>query len=234
MKVHVVNGVPSGNISKVAVIVDVFRASSTIATALANGAESVIPFSNIRNAIRFVNAAKHRRKVVLAGERFGITPKGFDYGASPFEMSRENIENVTIAYSSTNLTRILSRIRGRSKILIGCLNNAEAIASHILKTHSNAVTIVVCGRKQGPFIEDLAGAGAIIDSLAAKDLTDDALVAVGLYRNPNWRSFAERGRVAERLRSLGFDKDIGVCLAVNTTSVVPGLTRNKLVDLRPR
>jgi len=230
----VVNGVPTESISKVVVIIDVFRASSTIAAALANGAESIIPFSSIRSAIRFVNAAKHRRKVVLAGERFGITPKGFDYGASPFEMSRKNIEEATIAYSSTNLTRILTRIRGRSKILIGCLNNAEAIASHIKKARSKEVTIVVCGRKQGPFIEDLTGAGAIIDSLGAKDLPDDALVALGLYRNPNWRSLAERGRVAKRLRSLGFEKDIGYCLSVNTTSTVPGLARNKIVDLSLR
>lgn len=231
MKVHVVNGAPSESIFKMSVIVDVLRSSSTITAALNNGAESVIPFSNIRDAIRFANTAKRRSKVVLAGERHGITPKGFNYNISPLDMTRENVEGRTIVYSSTNLTRILSRVRGRSRVLIGGLNNAKAVANYLKKIDGDRVMIIACGTNQGSTIEDLTGAGAIVDSLVAEDLTDGALIALGLYRNPDWRSSAEGGRIARKLRSLGFERDIDFCLSLDISSVVPGLVRNKIVNL---
>jgi len=231
LKVHVVNGAPTRSVPRIVVIVDVFRASSTIAAALGNGAESVIPISSIRNTIRYAKSAKSSKKVVLAGERYGVTPKGFTYGASPFEMTTDNVGGRIIAYSSTNLTRILSRITRKSRVLVGCLNNAKAVANYAKRIGGGDVLIVACGTKQGPAVEDLIGAGAIVDYLMAEDLTDDALVALGLYRNPNWRSLAERGRVAGRLRGLGFNKDIDFCLSLNTSSVVAGLVGKKIVNL---
>lgn len=232
MKVRVVNGVPIRSIPRMSVIVDVFRSSSTITAALNNGAESVIPFSNIRDAIRFAGKAKRRLKLILAGERYGITPKGFDCNISPLDMTRENIEGKTIIYSSTNLTRILSKVRDRSRVLIGGLNNAKAVASYLRRIDSDEVMIIACGTNEGPTIEDLTGAGAIVDSLMAEDLTDGALIALGVYRNPDWRSQAEKGRIAGKLRALSFQKDVDFCLSPNISSVVPGLFRNKIVNVR--
>ena len=80
-------------------------------------------------------------------------------------------------------------------------------------------------------MEDLTGAVAIVNYLRPKELTDNALVALGLYENPNWRNIAESGRVAGRLRSLGFDEDIHFCLSENTSSLVPGLVGKKIVNL---
>ena len=233
MKVHVVNGALTQSIPRIVVIVDVFRASSTIAAALGNGAESIIPISSIRNTIRYAKNARNS-KVVAAGERYGVTPRGFTYGASPFEMTTKNVRGKIIAYSSTNLTRILSRITRKSRVLVGCLNNAKAVANYTKSIGGDEVIIVACGTKQGPAIEDLIGAGAIVDYLMTEDLTDDALVALGLYRNPDWRILAERGRVAGRLRGLGLNKDIDFCLALNTSAVVPGLVGKKIVNLSGR
>jgi len=231
LKVHVVNGAPTQRIPRIVVIVDVFRASSTITAALGNGAESIIPVSSIRNTIRYAKNARNSKKVVVAGERYGVTPRGFTYGASPFEMTTDNVGGRMIAYSSTNLTRILSRIPRKSRVLVGCLNNAKAVANYVKNIDSGEVIIVACGTKQGPAVEDLIGAGAIVDYLMTEDLTDDALVALGLYRNLNWRILAERGRVAGRLRGLGLNKDIDFCLSLNTSSVVPGLVGKRIVNL---
>lgn len=231
MKAHVVNGALTQSIPKIVVIIDVFRASSTITAALGNGAESIIPISSVRNTIRYARSFKGHKKVVSAGERYGVTPRGFTYGASPFEMTRHNIGGKMIAYSSTNLTRILSRITVKCTVLVGCLNNAKAVANYLKRIDGDEVIMVACGTKQGPAIEDLIGAGAMIDYLRTKDLTDDALITLGLYRNSNWRGLAERGRVAGRLRGLGFKKDIDFCLSLNTSSVVPGLVGTKIVKL---
>jgi 2-phosphosulfolactate phosphatase len=164
---------------------------------------------------------------VLAGERNGITPRCFDYNISPFDMSKENVCGKTIIYSSTNLTRVLSKLKKRSNTIIGGIVNAKA-AADFLRSEDNDVTIIACGTLQGPTIEDLAGAGAIAAGLLDEDLSDGALIAVGLYKSPNWRSLVKRGRIANRLLHLGFMRDIDFCLQPNTSSVVPRMRGNRI------
>ena len=230
MLVDVVNGADSWRASGTVVIVDVFRSSSAITTALANGAEAVIPFPSIRDAIRFRNSARHRTGIILAGERRGITPRGFDCNISPLDMTRERVQGKAVVYSSTNLTRILGKLQGRMRIIVGGFNNAKAVADY-LRPNNTKVTVVACGSRHGPTIEDVTGAGAIVHHLHAEQLTDRALIALGLYRNPDWRAMIEKGRIAPLVRELGFGKDIEFCLSTDTTTVVPGLVGKKIVVL---
>jgi 2-phosphosulfolactate phosphatase len=210
------------------VLVDVFRSSSTITQALSNGARAVIPFSNPQGALKFRSSIP-RGSYLLVGEHNGITPGGFNYNISPFDMSRNNVFGKTILYSSSNLTRVLGKLKRRKRMIIGGVINAKA-AADFLRSKDNDVTIIACGTIQGGTIEDFAGAGAIAANLLTEDLSDDALIAVGLYRNPRWRSLVMRGRIAKRLRNLGFKRDIDFCLQPNISSIVPSMRGNRIVN----
>ncbi len=122
------SGVPDEPLLGTLVVVDVLRSSSTIIQALSNGARAVIPFSNIRDALKF-RSSMPRENSVLVGERNGITPRGFDYNISPFDMSKHIVRGKTILYSSTNLTRILGKLKGRKNKIIGGIINAKATAN---------------------------------------------------------------------------------------------------------
>jgi 2-phosphosulfolactate phosphatase len=230
VRVHVTSTAVVPPQYKVSVLVDVLRSSSTIIIALDNGARRIIPFTNIRDALRFRRTVR-RQDVVLVGERHGVAPEHFNYNISPLDMTRENIEGKVIAYSSTNLTRVLGKIRGKTMILVGGVINANATANY-LRSLRRDVVIIACGTMLGPTVEDLAGAGAIASQLGNEDLSDEALVAVGLYRDPHWRDLAKRGRTAGHLKRLGFERDIDFCLSKpNLSAVVPGLVENTIVDV---
>jgi ribulose-bisphosphate carboxylase large chain len=122
LKVHVATAVSTGRTFKNSVIVDTFRSSSTIIAALGNGVKAVIPYSTVGDALRARNATRNRSGVILVGERNGIMPKGFDCNVSPLDMTRERIGGKTILYSSSNLTRILGKLKARTRILVGGIN----------------------------------------------------------------------------------------------------------------
>ncbi len=221
------SGVPDEVSCGTSVVVDVLRSSSTIIQALSNGARAVIPFSNIRDALKFRSSIP-RGSSVLVGERDGITPRGFSFNISPFDMSKENVCGKTILYSSSNLTRVLGRLKGRNNAIIGGIVNAKATAD-LIRSEGKDVTIIACVTLQGQTIEDLAGAGAIAACLLNEDLSDDALIAVGFYRNPYWRRLVNRGRTAKRLHDLGFISDVNFCLQPNISSIVPRMRGNRTV-----
>ena len=227
MKVHVTKST-SGLHFKTVVVVDVLRSSSTIVTALNNGAEAVIPFTSVSKALEA--RRKSRQSTLLAGERKGITPKGFDYNISPFDMSYKNVYAKKILYTSSNLTRILGKVRIKRRVLIGGITNARAVANYLQRRQENAV-IVACGTKLGTAVEDLVGAGAIAAAITHADFSDDALAAIGLSRAKEWRDLVRRGRIAKLLIELGFRRDIEPCLRLNSSKVVPGLVGNEIVDV---
>jgi 2-phosphosulfolactate phosphatase len=224
----VTSSAPDETSSETLVVVDVLRSSSTIIKALNNGARAVMPFTNPQDALRF-RSSNPGRDYLLVGERNGITPRGFNYNISPFDMSRNNVFGRTILYSSSNLTRVLGKLNRRKNTIIGGIINAKA-AAEFLQSKGNDVTIVTCGTIQGQTVEDLAGAGAIAAGLLTEDLSDDALIAVGFYRNLYWRRLVKRGRITKRLRDLGFGRDVDFCLQPNISSVVPCVRGNRIVN----
>ena len=101
----------------IVVVIDVLRATSTIATALFNGARSVVPVDDITKCI----ALGRTLKGITAGERDGKIAEGLQYGNSPFEYPREFVENKTLVLTTTNGTRLLhmALTRGASHIITG-------------------------------------------------------------------------------------------------------------------
>jgi 2-phosphosulfolactate phosphatase len=108
----------------VCVVFDILRATSTMVTALANGAAAILPVAEISDALAI---RMERPEVLLAGEREGLrilsSSSGgvdFDLGNSPREFTPERVQDKTIVMTTTNGTRALRlrpRKHGSSRII---------------------------------------------------------------------------------------------------------------------
>jgi len=235
INVDLVNGTPT-NVEGTVVIVDVMRSSTAIVAALRRSARSVIPCKGIEEATNLAHKLG-RRNVVLAGERWGIKPRGFDVDISPVDFMRMELKNRVIVYTSTNLTRILARVveLGRNPIIVGGFINAKFAASAALcsaLSNKKAITIVACGLDGHPAIEDIIGAGAIASYMHSVHFTDSVLAAISAYHNKSWKQMIMRGMVPTYLRLHHRDhliNDLNMCLELNKFRVVPILKRGRFV-----
>ncbi len=114
----------------IVVIIDVLRATSTIATALYNGAKAVIPVDSVAECIRIGKQIES----ITAGERDGKIAEGLEYGNSPFEYPREFIEGKTLVLTTTNGTRLLQMAldKNAKAIITGSFPNVSAVCDFLL------------------------------------------------------------------------------------------------------
>jgi len=168
------------------VVFDVLRATSTIITALGNGAAAVIPVEEIDDALRL---KRERPELLLAGERGGVRiRKGrttFDLGNSPREFERQAVEGRTIVITTTNGTRALLACRAAPLILVASFLNLSATCDQIQAAAPTELLLVCGGTFNEAASEDVLCAGAVIDVLKQKnatDLADSALLAWKAYR----------------------------------------------------
>ncbi|MFX1562614.1 MAG: 2-phosphosulfolactate phosphatase [Promethearchaeota archaeon] len=136
------------------ILVDVLRASSTIITALANGASSIIPVPTVEEARRL---ATEHPNAILAGERAAHPPPGFHYGNSPRSFLSNKIRNRPIILTTSNFTRTLGHPSPTATILVGAFLNIEHVAQtarSLHKSQSRPITIISAGGMSGPSIED--------------------------------------------------------------------------------
>lgn len=136
------------------ILVDVLRASSTIITALAHGASSIIPVPTVEEARQL--AAK-LPNAILAGERAAHPPPGFHYGNSPRSFLTNKIRNRPIIITTSNFTRTLGHPPPTATILVGAFLNIEHVAQTARSLHRSRprpITIISAGGMSGPSVED--------------------------------------------------------------------------------
>ena len=200
------------------VVVDAYRASTTIAVLVSKGAR-VLPVDSIEEAA----AAKADYRI---GERGSAKVKGFDFGNSPTEIQTADIAPwTTVALSTTNGTRIVEAARGAPAILAGAFVNAHAVADALAADEvGSRVVIVGCGWKGRRASEDESAAGAILARLreCGVGLDERAERVVDLYRRRPERSLRNNS-AARRLKRLGYEHDLDFCLALNAVPVSPRL-----------
>jgi len=110
-----------------AVIIDVFRASSSIVAAFAAGAERIVPAGDLEEACRL----KRRNPAwLLFGERDGLPPRGFDSGNSPPAILRMDLRGKTIVFTTSAGTQGIVNATGADEIVIGSFLNAGAVADY--------------------------------------------------------------------------------------------------------
>ena len=113
---------------RVAVVIDVLRASTTIAVALTNGARSIIPFDSAEEAITRSKSFE-RGEYKLAGERKNLMIPGFDLGNSPSDYTREAVEGRSILFTTTNGTGALVAVQGAREVLVGAFVNCSVVSA---------------------------------------------------------------------------------------------------------
>jgi 2-phosphosulfolactate phosphatase len=197
-----------------AVVVDVLRATSTIAQALASGYQRVYCCREVDDAL----ALRERLgEGLLGGERSAVQIEGFDLGASPREVLEPRGQ--TLIYSTTNGTRaVLAAAAACGEVLLGSLLNLNAVAGALRED-----CVIVCAGFQGRFaLDDAYCAGRIVELLGAEDVTDAAKASLVLARAfPS----ALDGLLARTYGPPGLEEDIRFCAQENTVDIVPRLSR---------
>jgi 2-phosphosulfolactate phosphatase len=221
----------------VVVIIDVLRATSTIATALYNGATAVIPVDDIARCISISNAIGG----ITAGERDGRIAEGLQYGNSPFEYPREFINGKTLVLTTTNGTKLLhmALARGASHIITGSFPNFSAVCGYLVA--QNKPVILGCAAWKGKVnIEDTLFAGAVVARI--KDhfsiLCDSSNMAETLYETAkkDLYGFLKNRNATHfrRLTNFGMEKDLRYCLTPDLANVIPFYENECLVLQRGR
>ncbi|MGB3682741.1 MAG: 2-phosphosulfolactate phosphatase [Rubrobacteraceae bacterium] len=199
------------------VVVDAFRASTTVSVLVAKGA-GVLPVASIEEA-------RVAETYFRIGERGSVKVAGFDFGNSPTEIQAADIPpGSTVALSTTNGTRVVEAAAGAPLILTGAFVNAGAIARELISVDHEEVTVVGCGWEGRRASEDEAAAGAILHRmrLSGADLDDRARRVVELYLNRPRRALRDNS-AAQRLKRVGYEADLEFCLAEDTFDVAPRL-----------
>ena len=217
------NAVKRGDII---VIIDVLRSSSTIITALANGASEIIPTPTVKKAKQM---KQRNPEYILAGERKGLKPRGFELGNSPGEFTRKKIYGRVIILTTTDGTKAFEIAKESARpVLVGGFLNAEAVGkrlSDLAYRNNCGVSLIACGKKGKLSIEDFVCTGRILEMMPVEELalSDSALAAFAASKGAGEKVVelvrsSEHGKYLERI---GLAKDIEFCLRINRYSDVP-------------
>jgi len=210
-----------------AVVIDVLRATSTIATALHHGAAGVIP---VREPDEAIAAMKRigRDRVLLCGERGSRLIAGFDLDNSPASYTAEAVRGKTLAFTTTNGTRaLIDAARDAGVVYCGALLNRQAIV-RALQTGEASDALIVCAGNEGTLsFEDLLCAGAIVAQCYREhrsvERSDAARAAMTVFE-ANAKKLTTAlafGTHARSLRDAGFAADVADCAQLDVLDVVP-------------
>ncbi len=224
--------IPLYNVEEyIVVVIDVFRATTSICYGIENGAEAIIPVSQVEECSAYLEKGFD---YLLAAERNGEVVNGFDFGNSPFSYTKEKVAGKTIVLTTTNGTHALHLSRQAKKIVIGAFINLTAICNW-LKQQDENILLVCSGWKNNFNLEDTLFAGAVVDQLKGHGfrVDDPAIAANDLYRlaKDDLDTYLKKTSHSERLKALGIEKDIEFCLKVDLTTAIPVLEGDRLIKL---
>jgi 2-phosphosulfolactate phosphatase len=218
----------------IVVIIDVLRATSTIATALHNGAKCVIPVDSVAKCIELGRQIDG----ITAGERDGMIAEGLEHGNSPFEYPREFVGGKTLVLTTTNGTKLLHMAldRGAGQIITGSFPNLSSVCRYLVD--QNRPVVLGCAAwKDRVNIEDMLFAGAIINQVKHQFSIncDSSQIAETVYLEARSDLFAfmqaKNASHYQRLMGFGLEKDIRYCLTSDVANVLPFYENGKLIVL---
>ncbi len=211
------------------VIIDIFRATSTITAALDNGAKCVIPVASVSECIALGASIPGS---VTAGERDGKVIEGLQYGNSPSEYPVEFISGKTLVMTTTNGTRLLHMVTGADQIVIGSFLNLNQLCGYLASQGKNV--LLACASWKDRFnLEDTLFAGAVINKLQHSfDFNcDSAKAALYLHHQSkgNYLDFLKNSSHYIRLSAYGLQDELAYCLTPDLHPVVPVLRGREIV-----
>ena len=216
--------------NSIVVIIDVFRATSTIATALYNGAAKIIPVDDVDEC----TALGKKLNAVTAGERDGKIIPGLQHGNSPAEYPRSFIEGKTLVLTTTNGTRLLHMAiaNGAAEIITGSFPNLSAVSDHLTSIKKNV--ILGCSAWKDRFnLEDTLIACAVINRVKERFTIhcDSSLMAQDMYNlhKNDMYSFIRKTTHWHRLSAFGLEKDLEFCVMPDVANVLPVYKNGALI-----
>ena len=227
---HTPEDTPTDLLPDCAVVIDVLRATTTIATALNAGAEAVQAFSNIEKLMSQSDSWQPEKRL-LAGERGGEKVEGFDLGNSPLACTPEIVKDKRLFLTTTNGTRALQRVEKSPCVITAAQINRQAAVNYLLETNPKTVWMVGSGWQGDYSVEDTACAGAIAQSIFQQtdnspvDLfgNDEVIGAIALYEQwkDNLLNVFRQCSHGQRLLKLKGDADLKYCAQTDILNVLP-------------
>ena len=215
---------------EVVVVIDVLRATSAICTAIENGVEGIIPVSTVEDAKAYLD-----KGYIAAAEREGKIVEGFSLGNSPYSYMDEALKGKTVVLTTTNGTKAIKIAEHKETVVIGSLNNLDALVSWIVDRGENTL-LLASGWKDKFNLEDTICAGAIIEgvllSKTFRSNEDSSIAAMFLSKSArdNQFSFLKSSSHRIRLRNLNLNADVKYCLTPNNLSAIPILKDGVLIS----
>jgi 2-phosphosulfolactate phosphatase len=220
----------------VCIVVDVLRAGSTIVTLFERGCPRVLLAKSVAEGRRLAKDGGH----LLAGERNGLPPAGFDLGNSPAELQGLELAGRSVVLTTSNGTAALQKVAGARGVLVGCFINTKACCRAALDLARGAgadLTVVCAGRQRRLALDDAACAGFLAETLSGMErgllnLTDAAECARRLWLSYGDAEAAFRDSASgRRVLEIGHAEDLALCARLNVSKVVPRLTPGQPLSL---
>ncbi len=234
MKVHVFftpAGVTPADVQgRSVVVVDVLRATTTIAVALFHGARAVLPAGSTEEALRIAQNLE-KDDVLLAGERRSIRIPGFALGNSPHDYTADAVKGKTIVLATTNGTPALIAAQGAREVLTLAAVNFGAVVGRCraILAEDGDLVVLCAGREREFALEDAFAAGRLTKVLLPEGglrrvkVNDGALAALELARHfgERWLRAYRASAHGQALASLGFGADLRLCAEEDTHPILP-------------
>ncbi len=217
--------------SSIVVIIDVLRATSTIATALHHGAKEIIPVATVAECIQLGK----QMDAITAGERDGKIAEGLQYGNTPSVYTPKFVGGKTVVLTTTNGTRLLHQAleADAEEIITGAFCNLSSVCQYLVQRQKNVLLACAAWRNRVN-LEDTLFAGAVIDQI--KDQFeikgDSSQIAEILYQEarPGLFEYMKNKKAShyQRLMDQGLEADIRYCLSVNSADTLPVYENGRL------
>ena len=210
------------------IVIDVLRASTTIAAALYNGAKEIIPVGSIENAAK-ISGNLLGDVTLRAGERNAKMIEGFNLGNSPLEYREEVVRGKSIIFVTTNGSGTIVRGRYAKKLAVAAFVNLSSVVDYFVRLNEN-VTVICAGSSNNFSLEDAVCAGRIVNELKKKipgrSITDDAAEAAQALDKTLGKNLLRLLKSTEHgqyLSEIGFEDDLLFCSKLDTLPVLPVL-----------
>lgn len=224
MNVSIFHGTEGAQKAKgLAVIIDVFRASSTILACFHRNVKEIIPVQTVEEAKML---KKKHPSWILVGERRGKKVEGFDFGNSPATILNEILLNKSIIFTTSSGTKGILSARHAEEIIIASFTNISEVVSYIKEKNFNFVSLVPMGlNATEPALEDDFCAETIRNRLFSYQKESDHSI----------NSIIKNSEGMKRLNRLGQQDDIEYCLQQDLFPYIPVYNKeDKIITVKQR
>ncbi len=214
------------NNDTVVVVVDIFRATTTMCMALHNGAASIMPVATIEEARLY-----KQQGYLVGGERNVVKLEFGDFGNTPSEYIREKVEGKDVVISTTNGTHAIDMAENCACLVIGSFSNISTVADFCLSQKKD-VLVLCAGWKDKFNLEDSLFGGALAEQLVEKGRYnanfDASSIVLSMWKEakPDILTYIQKGEHMKRLEKHGLLDVAGFCLQADTTQVLPIYNKN--------